>query len=57
MLIVGLIGWNGAVNGTTAFDQDGIRGAYPAATSARHDANDVVRVADKTGTGAEFAVK
>lgn len=56
MLIVGVIGWNGAVNGVTAFEKDGIRGAYPAYFSAATGAGDVVRVADRTGSGAEFVV-
>ncbi len=57
MLIVGIIGWNSAVNGTTAFEKDGIRGAYPAYFSAATGTGEVVRVADRTGTGAEFIVR
>ena len=57
MLIIGLIGWNGAVNGTAAFDQAGVRGAYPSYFNTATTADDVVRVADKAGTGAEFVVK
>uniref|UniRef100_UPI004048F413 PrsW family intramembrane metalloprotease n=1 Tax=Candidatus Roseilinea sp. TaxID=2838777 RepID=UPI004048F413 len=57
MLIVGIIGWNGAVNGVTAFEKDGIRGAYPAYFSAATETGEVVRAADRTGTGAEFVVR
>jgi RsiW-degrading membrane proteinase PrsW (M82 family) len=62
LLVVGLIGWNGAVNGTTSFDKNGIRGAYPsyfgivAADGVPPGDKDVVHVADKVGSGAEFLV-
>ncbi len=57
MLIVGIIGWNSAVNGATAFEKDGIRGAYPTHFSIATGTREVVRVADRTGTGAEFIVR
>ncbi len=57
MLIIGVIGWNGAVNGVTAFENDGIRGAYPAYFSAATGTGEVMRAADRTGTGAEFVVR
>lgn len=57
MLIIGVIGWNGAVNGVTAFDKDGVRGAYPAYFSVATGTGDVLRVADRAGSGAEFVVR
>jgi protease PrsW len=56
LLIVGILGWNGAVNGATAFDKGGVRGAYPAYFGNVGDDKSVVHVADKVGTGAEFIV-
>ncbi|MCS7059622.1 MAG: PrsW family glutamic-type intramembrane protease [Anaerolineae bacterium] len=57
MLLVGVIGWNGTVNGVSAFEQNGIRGAYPAHFSLATGAGDVLRVADRTGTGTEFVIR
>lgn len=57
LLIIGFIGYNGAVNGTVAFDKNGVRGAYPSGFSPATGKNDAWRVADKTSTGAEFAVR
>ena len=56
MLVVGVFAWNSAANRTVAFDQDGVRGAYPAFYSRATREVEALRVADKTGTGAEFAV-
>ena len=56
LLVIGILGWNGAVNGTTAFDKNGFRGAYPAYFGNVNTDKDVLRVADKIGSGAEFAV-
>ena len=57
MLVIGAIAWNSATNGTVAFDKDGIRGAYPSIYRPATRQGEALRVADKTGTGAEFAVR
>jgi RsiW-degrading membrane proteinase PrsW (M82 family) len=56
LLLVGIATWNAAVNGTTAFERDGVRGAYPAYYTDATRAGDLLRVADTLGTGAEFAI-
>jgi RsiW-degrading membrane proteinase PrsW (M82 family) len=56
LLIVGALAWNGAVNGTRAFDAGGFRGAYPAYFGEATGEGDVLRVADTLNTGAEFAI-
>jgi hypothetical protein len=56
LLLIGILTWNTQVNGTTAFERDGLRGAYPAYyTDATRD-GDLLRIADTLGTGAEFAI-
>jgi RsiW-degrading membrane proteinase PrsW (M82 family) len=56
LLVVGLLGWNGAVNGSTAFNQGGVSGAYPAYYSDATGADEILRAADTLGTGAEFVI-
>jgi RsiW-degrading membrane proteinase PrsW (M82 family) len=56
LLLAGIVTWNAAVNGTTAFDRDGLRGGYPAYYTDATRAGDLLRVADKFGSGAEFAI-
>ncbi|HLF26597.1 MAG TPA: PrsW family glutamic-type intramembrane protease [Anaerolineae bacterium] len=55
LLLVGALAWNNAVNGATAFDVGGFRGAYPAAYSDATGEGEVLRVAD-LGTGTAFAI-
>jgi len=57
MFIVGVIGWNGAVNSSTPFEAAGVRGAYPSAFSLATREGEAFRVADRTGSGAEFALR
>jgi len=56
LLFVGAVTWNNAVNGTTAFEQSGFKGAYPAYFGDATGDGDVLRVADTLNTGAEFAI-
>ena len=56
LLIAGVLGWNGAVNGTTGFNNAGVRGAYPAYFGNVKNPNEVIHVADRVGSGAEFVV-
>jgi hypothetical protein len=56
LLLIGLLTWNAAVNSTTAFERDGVQGAYPAFYSDATDADDLLRVTDTLGTGAQFAI-
>jgi RsiW-degrading membrane proteinase PrsW (M82 family) len=55
-LVLAVLVWNGAVNTTTAFVNDGVSGAYPAyfTPSARPD--ELLHVTDTLGSGAEFAI-
>ncbi len=57
MLIIGAIGWNSAVNSSTPFEAAGIRGAYPAYFSVATGEGEAFRVADRTGSGVEFALR
>jgi hypothetical protein len=57
MVIIGVIGWNGAVNSSTPFEVAGVRGAYPSAFSLATRKGEAFRVADRTGSGAEFALR
>jgi hypothetical protein len=57
MFIVGVIRWNGAVNSSTPFEVAGVRGAYPSAFSLATRKGEAFRVADRTGSGAEFALR
>jgi hypothetical protein len=56
LLLVGAVTWNAAVNGTMAFERDGLRGAYPAYYTDATQEGELLRVADTLGSGAEFAV-
>ena len=56
LLVVGVIGWNGIVNGTTAFNTGAISGAYPSSYGIVKDPAAALHVADKVGSGAEFIV-
>jgi RsiW-degrading membrane proteinase PrsW (M82 family) len=56
LLLIGLLTWNAAVNSTTAFERDGVQGAYPAYYSDATRAGDLLRVADTLGTGAQFVI-
>lgn len=56
LLLVGAFAWNNAVNGATAFDTGGLRGAYPAYYSDSTSDGEVLRVTDTLGTGAEFII-
>ena len=51
----GLVGSN-AVNGTTSFSAAGVTGAYPSTYSPNTRPDDVYRVVDTVGTGAEFDI-
>jgi RsiW-degrading membrane proteinase PrsW (M82 family) len=55
-LIIGALVWNGAVNGTTAFDKEGVRGAYPAYYTVSKVKGELLHVSDALGTGAEFSI-
>ena len=57
MLVIGIIAWATVTGSTTAFDKDGFKGAYPAYFGQATTPDDVLRVADTLGTGAEFAVQ
>lgn len=56
LLLIGMMTWNGAVNSSTAFDRNGVRGVYPSYYTESTSRDDIVRVADTLGTGAEFAI-
>ncbi|HJZ49377.1 MAG TPA: PrsW family glutamic-type intramembrane protease [Roseiflexaceae bacterium] len=56
LLLVGTVAWNAAVNSTTAFDRDGLRGAYPAYYTDATREGELLRVVDRLGSGAEFAI-
>jgi hypothetical protein len=56
LLLAGIVTWNAAVNGTTAFDRDGLRGGYPVYYTDATRAGDLLRVVDTFGSGAEFAI-
>ena len=55
LLVIGIIGWNAAVNATKAFSNAGVSGSYPASYGLVKG-SDVLHVADKLGSGAEFIV-
>jgi RsiW-degrading membrane proteinase PrsW (M82 family) len=55
-LAVGAMVWNGAVNGTTAFDKDGVKGAYPSYYANITGKDELLHVADNLGSGAEFII-
>ncbi len=55
-LLIGALVWNGAVNTTTAFQADGIRGAYPSYFKATAQPDELLHVTDTLGSGAEFIV-
>jgi protease PrsW len=57
LLIVGLIGWNSTVNGTTSFSAEGVRGSYPAAYAPATEDGELLRVSDALGSGASFTVR
>ncbi len=56
LLAAGVAGWNGIVNGATAFSAGGVSGAYPAGYGIVRNPAEIVHVADKVGSGAEFIV-
>jgi protease PrsW len=56
LLLAGIVAWNTAVNATTAFERDGLRGGYPAYYTDATRAGDLLRVADTFGSGAQFAI-
>jgi hypothetical protein len=56
LLLIGILGWNSAVYGATAFNTNGISGAYPSYFGNATTDQEVLRVADRVGTGAEFAL-
>jgi len=56
LLIVGALVWNNAVNSTQSFDAGGFRGSYPSYYNDATGDGDVLRVTDRLGTGAEFAI-
>jgi RsiW-degrading membrane proteinase PrsW (M82 family) len=57
LLVIGIIGWNVIVNGASAFNNAGVSGAYPSSYGlVKSVNNEVLHVADKLGTGAEFIV-
>lgn len=56
MLVIGALVWNGAVNGTVAFDKNGVRGAYPSYFTPTARPDELLHVTDTQGSGAEFAI-
>jgi RsiW-degrading membrane proteinase PrsW (M82 family) len=56
MFIIGVFGWNSAVS-STSFEAAGIRGAYPAYFSIVTKEGEAFRVADRMGSGVEFALR
>ena len=56
LLLIGIVTWNAAVNGTTSFERDGVRGAFPSYYTDATRSGDLLRVADTLGTGAEMAI-
>jgi RsiW-degrading membrane proteinase PrsW (M82 family) len=57
LLVIGIIGWGVVVNGTQAFSNANISGAYPTNYGmVKATNNEVLHVADKLGTGAEFLI-
>ena len=57
LLLIGAFVWNNAVNRFTAFDVGGFQGSYPANFGQATGEGDVLRVVDRLGTGAEFAIQ
>ncbi|HEY3291570.1 MAG TPA: PrsW family glutamic-type intramembrane protease, partial [Anaerolineae bacterium] len=56
LLVIGIIGWSTIVNGVTAFNKDNVRGAYPSNYGTVNTANEILHVADRVGSGAEFII-
>jgi RsiW-degrading membrane proteinase PrsW (M82 family) len=56
LLVVGIIGWITIVNGVSAFDKGAVRGSYPANYGSVPNAAEVLHVADRVGSGAEFII-
>jgi RsiW-degrading membrane proteinase PrsW (M82 family) len=57
LLVIGIIGWSAIVNGTRAFSNASISGSYPSSYGLVKSANnEVLHVADKLGTGAEYLI-
>ena len=56
MLVVGVIGWNVIVNAVAPFDKGTVRGAYPASYGTVQNSAEVLHVADRVGSGAEFII-
>jgi len=57
LLLIGAFVWNSAVNRATSFDVGGFQGSYPSTFGRATGDEDVLRVADLLGTGAEFAIQ
>ncbi len=55
-LVAGLLVWNAAVNGTTSFHADGVRGAYPFYYTSDTVPGALLHVTDSLGSGAEFTI-
>ncbi len=56
LLVAGAIGWHFVVNGVTAFDKGMVRGTYPASYGIVSHPNEIMHVADRVGSGAEFII-
>jgi RsiW-degrading membrane proteinase PrsW (M82 family) len=57
LLVIGIIGWSAIVNGTRAFSNANVSGSYPSSYGlVKATGNEVLHVADKLGTGAEYLI-
>jgi hypothetical protein len=57
LLLIGALVWNNAVNRSASFNVAGFQGSYPATFGEATGEGDVLRVVDRLGTGAEFAIQ
>jgi protease PrsW len=57
LLLVGIVGWNSAINGTTSFRASGLQGNYPASYSEATADGELLRVSNTLGSGTSFVVR
>lgn len=56
LLVISIIGWSTIVNGVTAFNKGNVRGSYPSNYGTVNSPSEILHVADRVGSGAEFII-
>ena len=57
LVVIGIVATSAVLGSVTTFDVNGFKGVYPAHFGVATRADDVLRVSDTLGTGAEFAIQ